>query len=73
MKIITKEEEREHYNATVRGGIGGGLAGLALGGLGVALASRRYPAFRSLSIPFRGFLITSTGTFSGKPSQHPPT
>ncbi|KAL1306591.1 hypothetical protein AAFC00_005275 [Neodothiora populina] len=64
MKILTKEEEQEHYNATVKGGTMGGLGGLAVGALGVALASRRYPAFRSLSVPFRAFLITSSGTFS---------
>jgi hypothetical protein len=27
-------------------------------------ASRRYPAFRGLSLPFRAFLITSSGTFA---------
>ena len=30
MKILTKEEEQAHYNATVKGGITGGLIGLAL-------------------------------------------
>jgi hypothetical protein len=30
MKIITKEEEQAHYNATVKGGITGGVIGLAL-------------------------------------------
>ena len=30
MKILTKEEEAAHYNATVKGGITGGLLGLAL-------------------------------------------
>ncbi|KAK5120079.1 hypothetical protein LTR85_006560 [Meristemomyces frigidus] len=64
MKILTKEEEREHYNATLTGGIGGGLAGLAVGTLGVYAASQRYPAFRQLTLPLRAFLITSTGTFS---------
>ncbi|KAK3115500.1 Replication factor C, subunit RFC4 [Teratosphaeriaceae sp. CCFEE 6253] len=64
MKILTPEEEREHYNATLIGGIGGGAAGVAAGALGVWAASQRYPAFRTLSLPFRAFLITSTGTFS---------
>ncbi|KAJ9622295.1 Replication factor C, subunit RFC4 [Taxawa tesnikishii (nom. ined.)] len=64
MKILTKEEEQEHYNATVLGGSMGGLAGLAIGGLGVAAAQRRYPAFRSLTIPFRAFLVVSSGTFA---------
>jgi len=30
MKILTKEEEQAHYNATVKGGITGGLLGLTL-------------------------------------------
>jgi hypothetical protein len=30
MKILTKEEEEAHYNATVKGGITGGLVGLAV-------------------------------------------
>jgi hypothetical protein len=30
MKILTKEEEEAHYNATLKGGIKGGLIGLAL-------------------------------------------
>jgi hypothetical protein len=30
MKILTKEEEQAHYNATVKGGITGGVLGLAL-------------------------------------------
>ncbi|GAB7351288.1 hypothetical protein MBLNU459_g1705t1 [Dothideomycetes sp. NU459] len=64
MKILTKEEEAEHYQATIVGGIGGGLVGTAVGSLGVFLATKRYPAFRSLSVPFRAFLITSSGTFS---------
>ncbi|KAK1820299.1 Replication factor C, subunit RFC4 [Friedmanniomyces endolithicus] len=64
MKILSPEEEREHYNATLYGGTLGGLAGVGAGSLGVWAASQRYPAFRTLSIPFRAFLITSTGTFS---------
>jgi len=64
MKILTKEEEQEHYNATLTGGIGGGLIGTAVGALGVYAATQRYPAFRSLTVPFRAFLIVSTGTFT---------
>jgi hypothetical protein len=30
MKILTKEEEQAHYNATLKGGITGGVLGLAL-------------------------------------------
>lgn len=52
-------------SATVKGGIGGGLAGLVAGGVGIFAANARYPAFRALSIPFRAFILTSTSTFSG--------
>ncbi|MCJ1404612.1 hypothetical protein MMC11_007838 [Xylographa trunciseda] len=64
MKILTKEEEQAHYNATLQGGIGGGLAGLCLGLAGVYGATRRYPAFRSLTLPLKAFLVTSSGTFA---------
>jgi hypothetical protein len=30
MKILTKEEEQAHYNATVKGGTIGGVIGLAV-------------------------------------------
>jgi len=30
MKILTKEEEQAHYNATLKGGITGGVVGLVL-------------------------------------------
>jgi len=65
MKILTKEEEQEHYNETLKGGIAGGLGGLAIGALGVYGATLRYPAFRQLTLPLRAFLVTSSGTFAG--------
>ncbi|EOD52873.1 mitochondrial hypoxia responsive domain containing protein [Neofusicoccum parvum] len=65
MKILTKEEEQAHYNATVKGGSAGLFAGVLVSGAGVYLASKRYPMFRSLSVPFRTFLVTSGGTFVG--------
>ncbi|EGP90207.1 unnamed protein product [Zymoseptoria tritici ST99CH_1A5] len=64
MKILTKEEESAHYKATLTGGLMGGAAGTGLGALGVYAASARYPAFRGLTLPFRAFLIASTGTFA---------
>lgn len=63
MKVLSAEEEKAHYSAVVKGGVIGGSAGLALGLGGVLVASRRYPAFRGLTLPFRAFLVTSTGTF----------
>jgi len=64
MKIITKEEEAAHYSATVRGGLLGGAVGLAAGTGSVWLASKRFPVFRNLTLPFRVFLAVSTGTFT---------
>lgn len=42
----------------------GGVGGVAAGFAGVYGATVRYPAFRSLTLPFRAFLVASTGTFS---------
>lgn len=39
MKILTKEEEAAHYNATLKGGILGGVLGLAAVRLPPALIS----------------------------------
>jgi Hypoxia induced protein conserved region len=64
MKILTKEEEAAHYNATVTGGLLGGGAGLVLGAGAVYAASARYPAFRSLTLPMKAFLTTSSATFA---------
>lgn len=63
MKVISPEEEKAHYNEVIKGGLIGGGVGLAVGVGGVILASRRYPAFRGLTLPFRSFLVTSAGTF----------
>lgn len=65
MKILTKEQEQAHYNATLQGGILGGFGGLAVGALGVIGASRRYQFFRQLTLPLKTFLVTSSGTFAG--------
>ncbi|KAK4042590.1 hypothetical protein C8A01DRAFT_33394 [Parachaetomium inaequale] len=63
MKIISKEVEQEHYGVVIRGGLLGGTAGLALGLAGVIGGARRYPVIRQLTLPFRSFIVTSTGTF----------
>ncbi|CCX07226.1 mitochondrial hypoxia responsive domain-containing protein [Pyronema domesticum] len=63
MKILTKEEEDEHYRAVLRGGISGGLVGLGAG-LGSALIlHKRWPFFKQLTLPFRAFYVTSVATF----------
>jgi len=63
MKVMSPEEEKAHYNQVLKGGFIGGTAGLAAGVGGVMFAARRYPAFRQLTLPFRAFLVTSSGTF----------
>ncbi len=65
MKILTKDQEQEHYNQTLKGGTIGGILGLAVGTAGVLLAQRRYHFFRNLTLPLKAFLITSAGTFAG--------
>ncbi|KAF2478568.1 hypothetical protein BDY17DRAFT_328108 [Neohortaea acidophila] len=63
MKILTEQEQRDNYYATLKGGLVGGLGGLGLGAAGVWAASLRFPAFRQITLPLRVFLITSSGTF----------
>ncbi|KAK3329440.1 hypothetical protein B0H66DRAFT_526825 [Apodospora peruviana] len=63
MKIISKEEEKAHYDEVLKGGFYGGTAGLAAGLTGVLAAQRRYPAFRTFSLPLRAFLVSSATTF----------
>ncbi|KAH7320195.1 mitochondrial hypoxia responsive domain-containing protein [Stachybotrys elegans] len=63
MKVVSKEEEKAHFKAVVKGGVIGGSLGLAVGLGGVVFATRRYPAFRSLTLPLRAFLVSSAGTF----------
>ncbi|RDA92895.1 hypothetical protein CP533_3869 [Ophiocordyceps camponoti-saundersi (nom. inval.)] len=63
MKVLSKQEEEAHYSTVLQGGLVGGVAGLGIGLGGVLFASRRYPAFRGLTLPFRAFLVTSSTTF----------
>lgn len=63
MKILTKEEEDAHYKYTVKHGTIGGLIGLGVGLASGFLLKRQYPFFRTLTIPFQSFYVTSVGTF----------
>jgi len=64
MKLLTKEEEEAHYAATRNGGAIGGAIGLSVG-LGVVYAaSKRFHTFNSLTLPFKAFLATSSGTLT---------
>ncbi|KAI1191793.1 hypothetical protein F5B17DRAFT_203914 [Nemania serpens] len=63
MKVVSAEEEKAHYDTVLRGGFIGGTLGVTVGLLGVIGAGRRFPAVRSLTLPFRAFLVTSVGTF----------
>lgn len=64
MKILTKEEEDAHYRYTVKWGTIGGLVGLGLGLGSVYVLRRKSPFFRSLTLPFQSFYVTSVGTFA---------
>lgn len=63
MKIISKEEEAEHFSHVLRGGLLGGSVGLAVGLAGVIGGAKRYEVVRSLTLPFRSFLVSSSATF----------
>ncbi|KAI0997038.1 hypothetical protein K3495_g11144 [Podosphaera aphanis] len=64
MKILTKDEEDEHYFETVRGGTFGGLIGLGAGLAAVYVGQRRFQTIRNLTLPMKAFLTTAAGTFS---------
>lgn len=49
----------------MKGGSIGGIAGLAVGVAGVAVATRRFQTIRNLTLPMKAFLVTSSGTFVG--------
>jgi len=65
MKILSKEEEKEHYDATVKGGLYAGTAALGIGGAGsYALYRLGWKPYRSLTIPLRAFAVVSLSTFA---------
>ena len=53
------------HSATLKGGIIGGVAGLAVAGGLVAFAHRRFHFFHQLTPQLKAFLVTSGGTFAG--------
>jgi hypothetical protein len=54
-----------YHSATLKGGILGGLGGLAVASGLVVFAHRRYHFFHQLTPQLKAFLITSGGTFTG--------
>jgi hypothetical protein len=64
MKLLSKEEEEAHYRAVLRGGISGGLIGLGIGLGASMILQRRWAFYRTLTLPLKAFLVTSTGTFT---------
>lgn len=64
MKILTKEEEDAHYAATVKGGLKGGAYGLGIGLASAFVLNSRSPWFRSLTLPLKAFLVSSSATFA---------
>ncbi|KAF2158785.1 hypothetical protein M409DRAFT_30743 [Zasmidium cellare ATCC 36951] len=61
--ILSQGERQAHYKATLQGGVIGGLVGLSAGALCVYLASRSFQGFRNITLAWRGYMITSAGTF----------
>ncbi|CAG8631410.1 21229_t:CDS:2 [Dentiscutata erythropus] len=58
MKVLTKEEEEEHYRATVKGGLKGAVIGLGVS-LGLSLVAQRYsPFYQKLTLPLKAFLVS---------------
>ncbi|OAV98190.1 hypothetical protein PTTG_25695 [Puccinia triticina 1-1 BBBD Race 1] len=64
MKILTRAEEEDHYQAVIKGGTRWGLTGLTSGTIAASLANRYWSGFRSLTLPLKAFAVTSIGTFS---------
>lgn len=63
MKLVTKEEEDAHNSTTMRAGVLGGALGGVAGLGGVAFSHQRFPGFRSMTLPFKVFLVSSAATF----------
>lgn len=64
MKVLSKQEEDEHYQHVLEGGIKGGAAGLGTGLVGLLTARRLSSGVRGLTVPFQAFLVTGVTVFS---------
>lgn len=64
MKILTKEEEQAHYEATLKGGAIGGAVGFVVGGAALYAANARFHTVRHLTVPMKAFLVSSSTTFA---------
>ncbi|THY39063.1 hypothetical protein D6C99_08788 [Aureobasidium pullulans] len=64
MKLLTPEQEREHYSNVLKGGWGGLIGGTALSTGILWTLGRRFPAIRHLNPSFHAFLVTGTGGFA---------
>ncbi|CAG8538028.1 7894_t:CDS:2 [Ambispora leptoticha] len=62
MKILTKEEEKEHYDYIIRQGLQKGLVGLGAG-IGLSFIGQKYwPLYRSSTLQLKAFLVSSLAT-----------
>lgn len=59
MKVLNKEQEDAHYASVIKYGTIGGAAGLAGSWVGLLAASRRWALIRNLTLPMKGFLVSS--------------
>jgi len=58
MKVISEEEASAHYRFVLVKGAQASLLGLGVGVGAVWLASKRWPAFGQMPLPFKAFLVT---------------
>ncbi|KAL7270728.1 Replication factor C, subunit RFC4 [Rhizina undulata] len=63
MKVLTKEEEDDHYRQVLRGGFSGCALGLGLGLSSAIIAHKKWAFFRSLTLPLKAFYVSSAATF----------
>ncbi|CAD0084278.1 unnamed protein product, partial [Aureobasidium vineae] len=64
MKLLTPEQETEHYSNVLKGGWGGLIGGTAVSTALLWALGRRFHAIRNLDPSFHAFLVTGTGGFA---------